>query len=243
MGTSKIPKVPSLQHLARIWDPDPERIKKTLVKLALNGPTFSYQLMYELIEDLIHSKIPYEQIETAVRSRVAREHVRNNFLELLPLIRDQLVGINASYVHRVSPRYYPIGRGVVVPFAPPFVYGEEGCVHMPWFSFWKNNPLSGRRLSLFMTVVDEILSQDPDLDEAAFRVLDFSVDEVTGERAVVVLRSSEIERIDRKELAGMLATFVEGFDAACRELESLGVARRDPRLDDSLDVDQLGLFD
>lgn len=235
-------RVPSLQHLARVWDPDASRIQKTLVNLSLNGPTFSYQLIYELIEDLIHYKIPYDQVERAVQSRVHRENVRSNFLELLPLINSQLSGIDASFVHRVSPRQYPIAKHLTVPFSPPFIYGEAGVIHMPWFSLWKANPLSGKRLKLFVTIVDEILAQDPDLDEAVFSILDFSAKEAGGEREVRVLHSDDIGRLTRDELVSMLSVFVEGYEAACAELQLHEGEKRHKGLDKVLDVDQLDLF-
>ncbi|WP_142807119.1 hypothetical protein [Stenotrophomonas maltophilia] len=220
MSKLKAPKVPSLQHLARTWDSDPEKVRRTLVALAKNSPTFSYQLMYELVQDLVHAKIPYEQIEFAIKSRVGRESVRNNFLEILPLVREGMEGIRPSFVHRVVPRHYPLGRGLYVPFSPPFVYGASGVLHMPWFSFWRSNPLSGVRLSLFATIIDEIVEQDPDLEYAEVTILDFSASGAASPRELNKIKLEEIERVDRADLVEMLRIYVSGYEAACRDLEA-----------------------
>ncbi|MBB5766715.1 hypothetical protein [Xanthomonas euroxanthea] len=243
MKKIRSPKVPSLQHLARIWAPDSEQIRRTLVRLATNGPTFSYQLIFDFIEDLLHSKIPYEQIECAVRTRVARQDVRSNFLELLPLMRDKVSSMQPSFVHKVSPRYYPMGRDLMIPFAPPFVYGENGAIHLPWFSFWKTNPMDGQRLSLFSTIVHQILAQDPDLESAELSIHDFSVDEPGGARSPKLILASEIPRLDQGRLTEMLTVFLNGYRAACTDLAEMQASVKSPDLDRSLDVDQLMLFD
>lgn len=244
MKKVRAPKVPSLQHLARAWDPNPDRIRRTLMALALNGPTFSYQIIYELIGDLMLSKIPYSQVENAIKTRVRQESVRSNFLELLPLVRDQLSGISPAFIHRVAPRYYPIGRGLAVPFAPPFIYGLNGDIHLPWFSFWKSNPLDGKRLSLFITIIDEVLMQDPDLDQSFVTILDFSAAESGGARQISVIPARDIPRLCRSELSAMLSTFVQGYEAACVALQDVESLRDGMKGgDEPFDDDQLNLFE
>ena len=83
-------------------------------------------------------------------------------------------------------RHYPVGRGLMVPFEPPLVYGIGGQLYFPWFSFWRRNPLSDERLSLFVTLVDEVLLQDPDLDTARLQH--------------AILRAIRISTIDDLEL-------------------------------------------
>jgi hypothetical protein len=75
-----------------------------------------------------------------------------------------------------------IGCGLIVPFDPPLLYGIGGKLTFPWFSFWRSNPLADARLSLFVTMVDELLADDPDLAAADFQILDFSVPKVKAGR-------------------------------------------------------------
>lgn len=237
--TKKTLKVPSLQHLARLWHPDPLRVQRTLVALAKNSPTFSYQLVYELVHDLVCLKVPYGQIEDAVRKKVKRVQIRENFLELLPLVRTHFADVGVDFVHQVTRRFYPLGRDLFVPFSPSFIYGSRGELHLPWMSFWKENPLDAERLSLFMTVVDDVLAQDPDLEAATFSLLDFSAPAPRSPRSLKVLKGEEIPRVSRERQKEMLGVFIEGFRLAQQELEGAELSRT-PVLD--RDEDQLPLF-
>ncbi|WP_146093074.1 hypothetical protein [Xanthomonas arboricola] len=234
-------KVPSLQHLARVWHPDPHRIQKSLVALARNSPTFSYELVFELVRDLIYLKVPYGQLESAIATRVKREDVRKNFLSLLPLVRDHFENTEINFVHQVAKRFYPIGRELTIPFSPPFIYGSGGHLHLPWFSFWRSNPLDNERLSLFMTVIDDILSQDPDLEDIKFCFLDFSAPKPNSDRRLLLTQGEKILRVSASRRDEMLMTFVHGFQLAKSELMNdtqLSMHVHLPNEDD----DQLDLF-
>jgi len=104
-----------------------------------------------------------------------REDVCENLLGVLPLIRDHFAGVAPDFYQGIDRRYYPVARGLMVPFEPPMIYGIGGQLYFPWFSFWRQNPLAKERLSLFVTLVDEVMLQDPDLETARFEVLDFRV--------------------------------------------------------------------
>ena len=213
-------KVPSLQHLARNWRDDPVRIRKTLVRLAQKPPRFNYNPLFSAARDLLVLRVPYEQIEEGIRRGVKRPTVRDNLLEVLPLIRDHFAGVAPDFVQSVERRYYPVARGLMVPFEPPLVYGVGGTLYFPWFSFWRRNPLAVERLSLFVTLVDEVLLQDPDLETTRFEILDFSVPELGAKRALNVTDAREIPRVDDLRKRRMLETFAEGYFAALAELSA-----------------------
>jgi hypothetical protein len=144
------------------------------VALAENGPTFNYEPLFSAVRDILVFGQPYEQIAEGMRRGIPREAVRDNMLGVLPLIREHFDGIAPSFVQSVGRRYYPVGRGLMVPFDPPVIYGAGGQIHFPWFSFWRSNPLTSERMSLFVTIVEEVLLEDPDLENARFVILDFS---------------------------------------------------------------------
>lgn len=239
MAKTKKLKIPSLQHLARLWRPDVERVRRTLVSLARNSPTFSYQIVYELVHDLVYSKLPYAQVENAVRDRVRVAYVREKFLEILPLIESHFSDVKVDFVHQVAPRFYPLGRDLLIPFTPSFVYGAQGKLHLPWFSFWRENPLDSERLSLFMSVVDEVLAQDPDLEGAEFSILDFSAVDSKSPRTLKVIPSSEIPRVSAERRTEMLGIFIAGFRLAQEDLAKIGITK-EPVLEH--DEDQLPLL-
>jgi hypothetical protein len=237
-------RVPSIQHLARNWRDEPVAIAKTLVRLALNPPRFNYNPLYSAVQDLLILGVPYDQVVEGIR-RITRVKVRDNLLSVLPLIRDHFAGVSPDFYQTIDKRYYPVGRGLMVPFEPPMIYGVGGQLYFPWFSFWRQNPLAKERLSLFVTLVDEVLLQDPDLETARFEILDFSCPGPKAARTLIVVDARDIPRVDHARKTTMLEAFAEGY---FRALEALAGAPSPPegdRRDDgpSPDPDQPGLFD
>lgn len=210
--------VPSAQHLARNWQDTPTKVQKGLVDLARNPPTFSYTALFGWVRDMLLLGVSRETIETAIRTKVKREDVQGYYLELLPLIADHFVDEAPNYVMGVDRRYYAAGRGLMVPFAPPILYGGPKGAIFPWFSFWKSNPLSGDRLSLFVTMVREVLAEDPDLEAADFQILDFSAPKGSKVRELVVAHSADIAPLTESRKLEMLEIFAEGYFAAVEEL-------------------------
>jgi len=234
-------KVPSLQHLARLWHADPKAIQRTLVNLTKNGPIFSYEPLFTAVRDMLVLNVSYEQIVEGVR-RDKREDVRQNFLGLLPLIQQYFEGISPSFVQGVAPRYYPVGRDLMIPFQPSLIYGANGQIHFPWLSFWRSNPLATERLSLFVTIVEEVLLQDADLEEAKFVILDFSAANSQSERKLTVIEAANIPRISEQRKIEMLSIFAEGFRLAQADPAIASRAEQDQRTDKD-DPDQMGLFE
>ncbi len=237
------PKVPSLQHLVRHWRQSPDAIRRNLVNLVNNAPNFSYRPMYGALVDMLVFKQPLNEILEGVRRKVKQEGVRENFLELLGLIHGHFQDLGPAFVQRVSPRFYSIGRGLRVPFEPPLVYGVEGQLYFPWFSFWRQNPINPEQLSLFVTIVREILAQDPDLDESKFEILDFSAPKSGTRRELQILDARQVPLVTDKRKAEMLEVFVEGFLLAEAELRDGKKPRQEKDASQTqVDKDQLSLF-
>jgi hypothetical protein len=102
----------------------------------------------------------------------------------------------------------------MVPFEPPLIYGINGQIYFPWFSFWRRNPLASEGLSLFITIVEEVLLQDPDLEDAVFEILDFSSPGKNMPRKLTVINAQDIPRVSEQRKAEMLSVFAEGFELA-----------------------------
>ena len=233
-------KVPSLQHLARNWRDNPVRVKNILVRLATNPPRFNYNPLFAAVTDLFVLHVPYDQVVEGIKRGVKREAVRENLLGVLPLIRDHFAGVSPDFYQSVDLRYYPVARGLMVPFEGPMIYGVGGQLYFPWLSFWRQNPLAKERLSLFVTLVEEVLLQDPDLENAKFEILDFSAP--NGERELAVIDAADIPRIDETRKVQMLSTFAEGFFQAQAELKGMPEAATE-ETKEKRDPDQPGFFD
>jgi hypothetical protein len=237
-------RVPSIQHLARNWRNDPAAIAQILIKLAMNPPRFNYNPLYGAVRDLLVLGVPYEQVVEGIR-RIKRDSVRSNLLGILPLIRNHFSGVSPDFYQTIDKRYYPVGRGLMVPFEPPMIYGVGGQFYFPWFSFWRQSPLAKERLSLFVTLVDEVLMQDPDLEKARFEILDFSCTEPKAPRELTVIDAREIPRVSDARKIVMLEAFAEGYFRAVAELSGRPPRSEPDRRDDSPapDPNQPGLFD
>jgi len=237
-------RVPSVQHLARNWRNNPAVIARILVRLVLNPPRFSYNPLYSAVRDLLVLGVPYDQVVEGIR-RIKRESVRENLLGVLPLIRDHFAGVAPDFYQTIDKRFYPVGRGLMVPFEPPMIYGVGGQIYFPWFSFWRSNPLASERLSLFVTLVDEVLMQDPDLETARFEILDFSCPSPKEPRTLTVIDAKDIPRVDEGRKAEMLEAFAEGYFQALDMLASKrpdsgkGAGKEPPKPDPN----QPGFFD
>lgn len=236
-------RVPSIQHLARNWREEPVAIAKVLVRLALKPPRFNYNALYLAVRDLLILRVPYDQVAEGIRRKVSRESVRNNLLSVLPLIRDHFAGVSPDFYQVVDKRYYPVGRGLMVPFEPPMIYGVGGQLYFPWFSFWRQNPLARERLSLFVTLVDEVLMQDPDLETARFEILDFSCPSRGKPRELTVLDARDIPRVSDARKMAMLEAFAEGYFQALDILAGSTSSSKDRADRSAPDPDQPGLFD
>jgi hypothetical protein len=185
--------------------------------------------------------VPYDQVAEGIR-RMKRSDVRENLLEVLPLIRDHFSDVRPDFFQDVGRRFYPVGRGLLVPFDPPMIYGVGGQLYFPWFSFWRSNPLAHRRLSLFVTLVDEMLLQDPDLETARFQILDFSIPRKSKERVLTVIEADAIPRLSVADKNAMLEIFADGYEQAQAELRSRPSSSPESETPKP-DSNQPGLFD
>lgn len=240
-------RIPSVQHLARNWRDDPARISKLLIRLALNPPRFNYNPLYGAVRDLLILGVDYHQVVKGIARKVKPESTRDNLLSILPLIREHFAGVSPDFYQSIEKRFYPVGRGLMVPFEPPMIYGIGGQLYFPWFSFWRRNPLAKESLSLFVTLVDELLLQDPDLESARFEILDFSCPAANAARDLRVVDAGIIPRIPECRKIQMLEAFADGFLQAQAELKRRagGAAQPEDRSDDrpEPDPDQPGFFD
>lgn len=236
-------RVPTVQHLARNWRNNPALIARILVRLMMDPPRFNYNPLYSAVRDLLVLGVPYEQVVEGI-SRIKREGVRNNLLSVLPLIRDHFAGLSPDFYQTIDKRYFSVGRGLMVPFEPPMIYGVGGQLYFPWFSFWRSNPLANERLSLFVTIIDEVLVDDPDLENARFEILDFSCPDRKSSRILRVIDAGDVPRVTEERKKEMLQVFAEGYFQALAALKDTPASAAKQSSDSPTnDPDQPSFFD
>jgi len=236
-------KVPSLQQLARNWRPDPQKVKWQLVELVNNPPNFNYNALFGATRDLLVFKQPYADVVRGIQ-KIRREDLRANFLEVLPLLSEHFSNVDPEFVQSVDRRHYWVSKKLPVPFEPPLVYGLGGRLCFPWLSFWRAKPLQSEKLSLFVTMVDDLLLDDPDFEGATFDILDFSVRDADKGRELNVIKSAEIPRLPPAQKNEMLEIFAQGFALAQAELAGQPETESDRKSEgEQLDPNQPGFFD
>ncbi len=214
--TSKRLKIPSAQHLARNYRATSQEIAVELVRLFENTPTFNYNAVYSAINDMLILGVPFADIRKGIVQKVKRIDVRKNFLEILSLAHKHFENESPDFVNAVSARSYPLARGMngellSIPFTPPMIYGVGGQLVFPWFVFWKDNPIAGEKLQLFVTIVKEILAQDPDLEDARFEIHDYSAPKSKQDRILTITNAADVPILSDKRRDEMLMEFADGF--------------------------------
>jgi hypothetical protein len=235
-------KIPSLQHMARNWYESPKEIENALIDVVRSTPPFNYNMLNTLTFEHLNLRTPKTLLQDSVRLKEKRVNVQRNFIEVLAHFCKYFEDVRPDYVHQISTRYYPLHRDLKIEFKPPLLYGIGGQVYFPWFSFWKNKPLRGEQLSLFVTVVYELLHQDPDLENAKFQILDFSANSPRECRSLKVINASEVERVSEHRKNEMLAIFWEGYQQAEATLASERKSDVETQIDTVVDKNQLRLI-
>jgi len=151
--------------------------------------------------------------------------------------------VQPDFVNDIAPSFYPIGRNLRIPFKSVFIYGVGGQIYLPWFIFWKYNPLDDKQLSLFVTLAREILRQDPELEEAKFEILDFSAANSKACRQLRIIDTADIQTYSSKETAKMLSIFVEGFERAEAKLKEVDIPSKSKETEVIVDISQYTLWE
>lgn len=235
-------RVPSVQHLARHWYDSPKKIEGEFVKMTLNPPTFNYNALNDIARDSLLFKVPEDQIINGIREKEKRKRVQKILLEVVPLLHGHFSLLQPDFINDVATSFYPIGRDLRIPFKSVFIYGIGGQIYLPWFIFWKHNPLDYKQLSLFVTLAKEILRQDPDLENAKFQILDFSAANKNEGRQLRIIDAADIQTFNSKVTSEMLAIFVEGFERAEAKLKDMEIPRKREESSVVVDINQYRLW-
>lgn len=234
-------RVPSIQHAAGIWSPEPAQIAKRLLQLAESSPPFSYGNLHKLTFDLISRSAPYEQVHAAAQA-VRPALARKNYLEILPLLKSYGDRAAANVVTEIVPRHYSIGRDLRTLVNPPLAYYKGGRGHLPWFVFWKANHFNKSRLELFVSMLRDVFRQDPDFDEAFLSLVICSEQRIGAGRQLTVLDASTVSELPSAERNEMLRIFAEGYSQAAQAKAEGRHSESKRKEMDNRDDDQFDLF-
>jgi hypothetical protein len=212
---------PAIQHLARSMQDTPEAVAKSLISAYLSHPPFSYRLMGELIRQAMRGgTFSKSQFDAAVIAHQKNEKYQKIFLELTPLIHAYFSKLTPKFILPVPSQKYRVNQ-LEIPFKPPFAFEADGQIVIPWFIFWKTNPLTGKQYSLLATLLSELLSQDPDYRDAKIIIYDFSAASDGEERTLKVIDTADIPKMSPRERDAALTIFLDGYELALAQIASM----------------------
>lgn len=185
--------------------------------------------MHKFVYDLVVLRVDGDSIIRAIKNKVKNEKVRKIYLEAIPFLIGYFSSFHADFAFSLGKWQYKIGKNFDVPFDPKFLYAHSGKIILPWVSYWKSNPLSGERVSLFKTIINEICEQDPALEGTVFNIIDISAPVGKSMRELRVVNGASIPMLSNSRKTELLEIFHEGFEMARSELrnhEAVGIEKK-----------------
>lgn len=221
---------PALQHLARVTKPTAAEVKKALIDGFLKRAQFSYSLLSDLVRTSMTAAssgitLSESALTAAIKKRQPNAKYQKILLEVVPLLHSYFSTIAPKYILDVDARKYLI-NDLAIPFKPPFAFESQQQIIIPWFIFWKSNPLTRTQISLLATLIFEIIAEDPDFKDAKVLIFDFSEKAPGIGRSLIVTDAATIDRLSDQDRDNLLETFMEGFLAAKDEIAKMSIPKR-----------------
>jgi hypothetical protein len=154
---------PSLANWVRLNDRRQDETARRITRFVLAKPRYALAQVYRIISDYVTLGV------SAATSRKSLDLILNPLVRklgheiataLIPwLDKHDIKGIRAfdGMVER-----FPIGRKIMVPVRPTFVYLREGKLVPVFVVGWSSNPLSGYQKRLLATMVQRTLLTQED---------------------------------------------------------------------------------
>ncbi len=158
---SKLPRVPTLQHLARMVDKDPAKVEKHLWQLVERSPYINYVPSQPLCKDRLRLGVSDDHVLRALasikgdRQRKANLQATSAFLRIAPEIP------NGRFID-ADVKHFALGRNVHVPVNPFLYQLGVGGNNLLWTSFWANLALSEAKQAFFWTILELTFFRSPD---------------------------------------------------------------------------------
>lgn len=152
----KVKKPPSLPNWVRLNHRRRDDTTKSIAKFVLSRPRHALSQIYAIISDYVTFRISKEsafQAVSAIGNPLVRKSGREILTALLPWLDENgLEGIRVFHDMSVP---FPIGRGIVVPVKPTFVFLHNGKLTPVFVIGWASDPFSPYQKQLLSTVISK----------------------------------------------------------------------------------------
>ncbi len=206
---SKLPRVPTLQHLARMVDKDPAKVEKHLWQLVERSPYINYVPSQPLCKDRLRLGVSDDHVLRALasikgdRQRKANLQATSAFLRIAPEIP------NGRFID-ADVKHFALGRNVHVPVNPFLYQLGVGGNNLLWTSFWANLALSEAKQAFFWTILELTFFRSPDYRGDGLCFLDLG--KQGGEaREPLIMSEKQFSTMDTSELKEYSDAFVQAY--------------------------------
>lgn len=211
----QIRRPPSLPNWVRLNDRRRDETAKRITRFVLGKPRHALTKIYGIIADYVTFGISRQTADRALDEGIANDRVRalgSEILEaLLPWIDAH--GIKGIQVFHEMAARFPIGRGIVVPVKPTFVFLDNGSLTPVFVIGWTSFPFSDFQRQLLATLIHRaILTQEGFESSDALVICVPRVTSGLPERRVRAWRVSERTLLTDDELQAQFDQFGNALD-------------------------------
>ena len=213
---SKVRKPPSLQNWVRLNHRRRDETTRRIARFCLAKPRHALAKIYGLVADYVTFGVPKHEVANGL------ERIKN------PLIRRlgrEIIGVILPWIDKAEIRGievfhnlcvpYPIGRGILVPVKPTFVF-QCGKSLTPVFVIgWASMPFGDYQKQLLATIIYEaLLTLEGFHGSDAHIVFAPRIKGSRSERYVRSFRVSEITLLSEEQLKAQFDCFGNALDDA-----------------------------
>lgn len=213
---SKIRKPPSLQNWVRLNHRRRDETTRRIAQFCLAKPRHALTKIYGLIADHVTFGTPKEDVVRGLE-RITNPLIRRLGREIISVLlpwldKKEIKGIEVFHNFSVP---FPIGRGILVPVKPTFIFQHDRSLTPVFVIGWASMPFSDYQKQLFGTIIYEALLTLEGFEGSDAYVI--CVPRIKGsrsERTIRFWKVSETPRLSDEMLRAQFDRFGNALDDA-----------------------------
>ncbi|MGK2911360.1 MAG: hypothetical protein ACSLE1_16405 [Sphingobium sp.] len=210
----KVKRPPSLPNWVRLNHRRKDDTTRSIAQFVLSRPRHALSKVYSVVSDYVTFRISAEaafRSLAGISNPIVRKSGREILTALLPwLDENKIEGIRVFHDMSVP---FPIGRGVVVPVKPTFVFLKDGGLIPVFVIGWASDPFSPYQKQLLTTVISKaVLTLEQFQDSDALVICVPRIKGSKTERYVRHWWVSEFPELDDDQLREQFDRFGNAID-------------------------------
>ena len=213
---AQVRKPPSLPNWVRLNHRRRDETARRITRFVLSKPRHALSQVYSIAADYVTLRISMPDVLTAltkIRNPLVARLGKEILSVLLPwLDKQKIEGLQVFHNANYS---YPIGRGIVVPVKPTFVFLDDGRLTPVFVIGWSSMPFSDYQKKLLATIIHRaVLTQEGYEDSDAYVICVPRIQGSRSERWVRPWRVSQVPLLTDEQLAAQFDCFGNALDDA-----------------------------